>query len=307
MLGMLTASAACRRPADIPPQTVSLLVWTTPAPFVLDLVRHYTATMSDVRVQVRVTAGSVFVVSALEEGTGDMGLAQADVVYTAYRRGIEGDEHAHTKLRGIAVLWVNTLFVVVPEKSSVHSIADLRGKRVGIGVRGSSAELFARTVLEGYDMTYADLSPEFLTVDELDKRVRSADLDAVILVTATIPRSLTSSNPTSHVRLVPVDRDVVRALRDRYRFIKPATIAAHTFAEQADDVHTVGVDGLLVCREGLSEDLVYRLTKQFFAALPRLAGTDPVAALINPIKAPATPVPLHAGAARYYREREIIE
>jgi TRAP-type uncharacterized transport system substrate-binding protein len=30
------------------------------------------------------------------------------------------------------------------------------------------------------------------------------------------------------------------------------------------------------------------------------------AALIDPDQAPATPIPLHAGAARYYREREIL-
>ena len=30
------------------------------------------------------------------------------------------------------------------------------------------------------------------------------------------------------------------------------------------------------------------------------------AALIDPEQAPAAPIPLHPGAARYYREREIL-
>jgi uncharacterized protein len=307
LCAMVTVSAACRRPAKIPPQHVNFLVWTTPAPFVRELVGHYNAALDRVQVDIQTTPGSVFVVSALEKGTGDMGLAQADVVYGAYRRGIEGDDHAHTKLRGIAVLWVNTVFIVVPRTSPVHTIADLRGKRVGVGVQGSSAELFARTVLEGYDLSYADLTPEFLTVADLEQRINHADLDAGILVTSRLPASLGTGNPSAHVRLLPIGREVTRRLRDRYRFIKPALIAAHTVSDQLEEVHTVGVDGLLICREELSEELVYQLTKQFFAVLPRLALTDSVASLIDPSKAPATPVPLHAGAARYYREREILE
>src|SRR5262249_44292638 len=103
------------------------------------------------------------------------------------------------------------------------------------------------------------------------------------------------------------DREVIRKLRNRYKFIKPVTIVHDTVAGQTEDVPTVGVDGLLICREGLSEDLVYALTRQFFAALPSIAHTDTAARLIDPAKAAATPIPLHAGAARFYREREMLE
>jgi len=41
---------------------------------------------------------------------------------------------------------------------------------------------------------------------------------------------------------------------------------------------------------------------------PVASGTaNPAAALIDPEQAPATPIPLHPGAARYYREREITQ
>ncbi len=306
-LSALASPLACRVPSTPPQQELQFLAWTNPSPFLHDLVGYYNAHIAAVRVALRTTAGSVFVVSALDKGHGDMGLAQADVVYTAYRRGIGDDDWAHTNLRGIAVLWVNTVFIVVPGNSDLQSVADLRGKRVGVSVRGSSAEIFGRTVLEGYDLTYADLKPEFLPVDELARRIISADLDAGILVTPTMPQALRSHTKSPPVRLLPVEQDVTRALRARYRFIKPGVVPAHTLAGQARDIDTLGVDGLLVCRVGLDEEVVYQLTKQLFAVLPRLARTDPVAAQIDSEKAPATPLPLHAGAARYYREREILE
>jgi len=68
----------------------------------------------------------------------------------------------------------------------------------------------------------------------------------------------------------------------------------------------VGADGLLVCRGDVREDLVYQLTKEFFAQRPARAHSHGEAALIDPERGPATPIPLHPGAARYYREREIL-
>ena len=52
-------------------------------------------------------------VSAVDGGKGQLGLAQSDVVYLAYRRGIEQNQYPHKNLRAIAVLWVNTFYVLV--------------------------------------------------------------------------------------------------------------------------------------------------------------------------------------------------
>ena len=56
----------------------------------------------------------------------------------------------------------------------------------------------------------------------------------------------------------------------------------------------------------LFSGLVYQLTRAFFEQLPAMARDHGEAALIDPEQAPAAPIPLHAGAARYYREREVL-
>ena len=96
-------------------------------------------------------------------------------------------------------------------------------------------------------------------------------------------------------------------MRAQYPFLEPMIVKAGTYANQDDAVETVGVSNLLLCRRDLDEALVYQLTRAFFEALPRLATANPAAALIDPEQAPATPIPLHPGAARYYREREITQ
>jgi TRAP-type uncharacterized transport system substrate-binding protein len=50
--------------------------------------------------------------------------------------------------------------------------------------------------------------------------------------------------------------------------------------------------------------LVYGVTKAFFQALPELSAFDtPPLRQMNTEDASATPIPLHEGAARYYREQ----
>jgi TRAP-type uncharacterized transport system substrate-binding protein len=56
----------------------------------------------------------------------------------------------------------------------------------------------------------------------------------------------------------------------------------------------------------LPDQLVLELTRSLFAAVPELAAAHPAAAEIDPDRGPSASVPLHPGAARYYRERELL-
>jgi hypothetical protein len=73
-----------------------------------------------------------------------------------------------------------------------------------------------------------------------------------------------------------------------------------TYPGQLAAVHTVGVDLLLVCRADLDKNLVYEVTRAYFEDTP-----ENIRRQTDPQRAPAVVIPLHPGAARYYREREV--
>jgi TRAP-type uncharacterized transport system substrate-binding protein len=60
-------------------------------------------------------------------------------------------------------------------------------------------------------------------------------------------------------------------------------------------------------RAGLDEDLVYGLTRRLVEGRAQLAQRFWNAMTVDPDLAPATPVPIHRGAARYFRERELLD
>jgi TRAP transporter TAXI family solute receptor len=155
-------------------------------------------------------------------------------------------------------------------------------------------------------MSYADLQPIFEPTDSLVPKLGSGQIDAVFSANPLILGATRSMSQTVPLRLLPIGRAEVNRLRGSYPFLKPVTIAANELPGQSQPVVTLGAEWLLVCRSDLSEDRVYELTREFFELLPELARNHGEAALIDPEQAPAAPIPLHAGAARYYREREIL-
>jgi uncharacterized protein len=110
---------------------------------------------------------------------------------------------------------------------------------------------------------------------------------------------------TVAVRLIPIERHQIERIQARYPFLKSITIPRSTYGGQPEDVVTVGIDNLLVCREDLPQSLVRDLTQTLFDALPELVTAHVAAIGIDPERGPTTPIPLHPGAAQYYREREL--
>ena len=299
-------TAACSSGAAAPqPQELTLMSGIAAA-FSNDLVKRFNSALPETHIVLQTTAGGVVVVSAVDGGQGQLGLAQSDVVYLAYRRGIERNQYPHKNLRAIAVLWVNTFYVVVRRDSPFRSIDDLKGRHVGIIRPGTSGEFSTRIVLEKHGMSYADVQPIFEPTDDLMPKLGAGQIDAVFSANPVMLTAARALGETVPLRLLPISRTVTNRLRGSYPFLKPVTVAANQLPGQTHPVETLGAEWLLVCRSDLSEDLVYQLTRAFFEQLPALAREHGEAALIDPEQAPAAPIPLHAGAARYYREREIL-
>lgn len=269
------------------------------------LAQIYSERLPGVVASAQSTVGSVFNVQAIQQGRADVAFTMGDIAWLAYERGTDADPTPHRRLRTLAVLYENTVHVVVRRDSAIRTVADLRGRRVGVGAPGSGTEVSARAVIEAHGLGYGDVRPDYLSFAEVAAQMQDRTLDAGF-VTASFPVSaITDASMTVGVRLLPIGPDVLARLRASYPFFKPVTIPAGTYRGQDEPVTTVAVDNLLVVREDLDEALVHDLTRLLFESLDDLARTHVAARGIDPTAAGAAPVPLHPGAARYYRERGI--
>lgn len=80
-------------------------------------------------------------------------------------------------------------------------------------------------------------------------------------------------------------------------------IPANTYPGQTKAIKTIAQPNFLAVRDDLSEEDVYQLTKTIYENLPFLNGIHKATKAMSLQKAiDGLPVPLHPGAARYYKE-----
>jgi uncharacterized protein len=106
--------------------------------------------------------------------------------------------------------------------------------------------------------------------------------------------------------VVPIQEGIIKKTNDP-AYIS-AVIPADTYKGQTTDVPTAAVPNFLVTREGVSDDIVYGMTKALWTHLPDLVAAHSAAKGINLQHAlTGMPIPLHPGAAKYYKEIGILK
>lgn len=306
LLLALTVACGDQTPPD-PPRVRLRLTTGTPGggfqPLGDALARAVREGLPYADVEVRQSAGSISNVEAIQSGQADAGFAFADVAYTAFAGGLSGRAERFDRLRGIAVLQLTPLHVVASGRSAIRSIGELRGRRVAVGLPGSGSALTADLVMKAFALGPADVALKSLAYNVAARQL-AADLDAMFIV-GSVPLESVSMAVRDGARLVPLEGDEIERLRHRHRFLKRAVIPGGAYSGHPTQVVTIGVDNILVCSSELDEAVVYALTRRLFDALPSLAAEHPSLRLVDLDQLPATPIPLHEGAARFYREREV--
>jgi TRAP transporter TAXI family solute receptor len=248
--------------------------------------------------------GSVSTVEAIQAGRGDVGFALADVAYLAYAGQLPERPVRFDRLRGLSVLQLTPLNFVVRTGAPIRVVPDLKGRSVAVGPPGSGTPLTLALVLRAFGIAERDVRTIAVPFREGAELLRAGRVDAMFL-NATYPVDNVSDAIDAGGHLVSIEGPPVTALRREYPFFRLARIPAATYAGQSESIRTIGIDVLLVCRDDVDEATAYDLTKQFFDTLSTLPASQSLR-LMNVDSAPATPIPLHAGAARYFRERELI-
>jgi TRAP transporter TAXI family solute receptor len=301
-------AAGCAGPAPERPRTVVRLTTGTPGgwfqPMGEGLARGYATLLMRVDVRIQESAGSVANVEAIEAGEADIGFAFADVAYMASVGRLERRPVRFARLRGIAVLELAPVHLIVRAGSGIRDAGGLRGRRIGVGQSGSGTALTADLVLKAYGIDPRAVRLEPLRYIDAAARMDEGTLDGLFVI-GSDPLESVRMTAARGARLLPLVGPAIDRLRREYPFLRPMVIPGSTYPGQVDSVRTIGVDTLLVCRRDLDEALVHDLTRGFFELLPTLSAERGALRIMDIEQAPATPIPLHEGAARYYREMEL--
>lgn len=258
----------------------------------------------EVNASAQATKASVENLNLLQSGRGELAFTLGDSASQAWE-GVEeaGFKTKLDKLRHVAAIYSNYIQIVATAESGIKTLADLKGKRISVGAPKSGTELNARAILHAAGMTYEDFSKvEYLpfaeSVDLMKNRQLDVTLQSAGLGVASI-KDLATSLP---IVVVEIPAEVVAAVGDPA--YEPGVIPAGTYQGQDADMPTAAIRNLLLTHSEVPDDLVHAMLATLYDNLPTLVAAHSAARAISlSAESLASPVPLHPGAERFYKEK----
>jgi len=257
------------------------------------------------RLEVKNIADSGEYPRMLENGEIELAMIQTNLAYAAYTQGLGDWPKPMRRLRGVAVLYTTPLHLLATRESHIKSIMDVRGKRISLGGEGGPTEYTAKMALMAVGISFNDIQIRRISDSNLVKSLRDGDVDGVFYRGNDPYPLIQEMMEVPGVSFISMSKQQIETIRAHHPFLHAMSIPAGIYKDNPE-VETVGGDMLLACRADLADELVYWVTRTLFESLPDLANSLPSLRQVDPEHVQASPVPLHPGAARFYRERELF-
>jgi len=248
------------------------------------------------------TGASVENINLIKEGKIEMAFVMSDVLTEA----VEGTGNFSEKVDNVAqvaTLYPNFVQIVTTADSGIETIEDLVGKRVAVGDQNSGVEVNARNLLAGHDISYDDISVDYLGYAEAADGLKSGSIDAAFLTSGLPNASVLELAKTIDLKLVSVDPAKIAEIAKDQPYFVALDIPEGTY-DNEEAVPTAAIMNALVVNSDLSEEDVYELTKTFFDSLDTLGNAHQAATEISLEAAQEGMVaPVHPGAQKFYDEQ----
>jgi TRAP transporter TAXI family solute receptor len=186
------------------------------------------------------------------------------------------------------------------EESGIRSLADLTGKRVGVGPQGGTSGTYIPTFFETLGIKASLNHGEW---SNLAAQMEQRQLDALAVASGVPFPAFAELEAKNKVAYIPITQEQITALDLAMPELEPSVIPPGSYPSLTNAYQTVGLYNLAVAHESLPNDLVYNIIKAVFAYHDEMMAAHPAAASTIPANFTRnTFLPFHGGAVRYYQE-----
>ena len=252
------------------------------------------------------TDGTTENVAKLEAGDLDIAMVSGEVAHELF----EGIGRAPTRLRIVSAMYSTPGMFAVRSDSRYRTIGDLKGRPVIWNVKGSGIAVQARYMMDGLGL---DIDKDFQAI-YTDSRTKGPamvlDERAVALWGGGLrwPGFVEMADDPSGARFIVPSAEEIKTIRAKYEFLMPIKVPAGLYRGQYDALTTVGAWSYLLARDGLDDEIGYRLATDLAKIerggmvsrqLEETTAKNTIASL------PRTEL-LQPGVARFYKEKGLL-
>lgn len=271
------------------------------------LARVLTEKVPNVQATSQVTGGSVDNINLLSAGDADIGFSTLDSVVDAlngvgaYARG------GKREVRIIAVLYDNMLHAVATP--AINSVAEMKGKRIGVGSAGSSTEGWADRTLEAAGLNpKTDIIRDNLGVAESANALADGKIAGFFwgggVPTAAI-RDLAQSGRTAF-KLLDTSKELVEMNKKYPGLYRESIMPPNSYPGQTQTVSGIGVANVMLVDAKAPNDLVTLILEGIFNNLTDMQAIHPEARKLTlQTAAVKLAAPFHPAAEAFYKARGV--
>jgi TRAP transporter TAXI family solute receptor len=265
-------------------------------------------------------SGSINLIAQASKGSGenlnlvmsgemDFGMANSDSLYYANTgTGPYQKSGALKEIRAVMALYLSCAQMVARADSGIKTYADLKGKRISLGVPNTTMIDNSSAILRAYGIdAKKDITPYYLSIEEGCQKVQDGDIDATFFMAATPAAGVMNIATTSKIVMVDADPAMLDKVIKELPYMSQHIIPAGTYKGVDTDTHTLKLMTNFFCRADMSEDVVYELINQVLANVNKALNSHEVIAQIGPQNATVLPIEMHPGAVKYFKEHGLIK
>ena len=266
------------------------------------------------------TAGSVYNLNSMRRGTMDVGVAQSDIGYYAYKgENLYNGVPPMKDLRLLAYMHREYLTLVVKRNSGIKTIDDIKGKRINIGAPGTGVRSAMLSLIKTKGWTTKDfLVTSDLKSSEQVQALCDGKIDVVSDFVGHPNAAMQEAVATCDAVALVLDSGLISQLVEQYPYYHKGVVPMGTYMNMQYDIHTISVRASMFATTELSDDMAYLVVKSVASNLSRLKDVSgalrdlTISDLVGGDSQSETAgggklaVPLHSGAEKFYRDSGLL-
>ena len=259
------------------------------------------------------SAGSGENVDMLQKGEVNFAILQGLFGSMAWQGKAKYEGAPKKNLRSISMLWQNVeQFTIKNDFAKTGNIMDLQNlydERFAIGGRSSGSRVSAETIMSSLNIDFNKMNIQYLGYTPSSTALQDGKVQGMNTPSGPPTSAVTNafaSIGNDKIKVLGFNADNLAKINANYPVWTPFTIKSGTYPGQTKDINTIAQPNLLVVTKDTPEETVYQLTKTIYENLPFLNSVHKATKAMSLNKAIAgLPMPLHPGAARFYKEQGI--
>lgn len=199
----------------------------------------------------------------------------------------------------------NTYFQMYAlKRSGIKNIHDLAGKSVGVGPIGGTSALIWPMILEILAVKPGRVVNA--SSSDLNSQLKDGLLDANAQSVGIPWGIITEIESTHEINIFSVSRKDMDKVLEKLPYLSPGMIPKGTYKTNKDfDIETLTFWSFFITHKDFPEDFIYEVVKKVFENTDIMIATHKSAIDTRPENIIYSPLPLHLGAIKYYREKGI--